>query len=152
MFYRYFKGLWALGREGEKEWEREMSDAVVAGFTFSHPLQTHTHWVCVCSLLLECQWVPGWNRAVAGRVEQGVRGGQTEINRWSEVQKWNESCDIGERGPSKFTMLLRVLLHLHLSIKVWAKVQVFGYIWDCLKWSLIPVQGVHLRLSWPVSS
>lgn len=156
MFYRCFKGLWALGREGEKEGEREMSDAVVAGFTFSHPLHTHkrahtrtpTASVCICGLLLKCHWVPGWNGVVAGRVQQGVSGGQTEINRWSGVQRWNKSCDISERGPSKFTMLPRAFLHLHVSIKVRIKVQGFGYIWYRLLWTHIPIQEGLLRLLW----
>lgn len=138
--------------EGGRERMRTRNEWCSSGRLHFFPPTAHTHteWVCVCSRLLEWQWVPGWNGVVAGRVEQGVSGRQTEINRWSEGQKWNESCDIGKRGPSNFTMLLRVFFHLHVSIKVWTKVQGFGFSRYRLKWSPLTIQEVHLRLLWPV--
>lgn len=142
--------------EGGRERMRERNEWCSSGRLHFFPptahTQTHTQTpsVCMCSLLLKCHWVPGWNGVVAGRVEQGVSGGQTEINRWSGVQKWNESCDISERGPSKFTMLLRAFLHLHVSIKVWIEIQAFGYIWYRLPRTHIMIREVLPRLLWSV--
>lgn len=74
-----------------------MSDAVVAGFTFSHPPQTHTHThtvvytgmpACVhVTGLLICRQAVGWWREVGWRRGGWAGGKQVMSGRRSQAQR-----------------------------------------------------------------